>query len=148
MGLDCSHGAFHGAYSAFNRFRQAVAWAAGGSYPPHYLRGKNGSLKMSGGLPVIDHDKDDNCWYWDDSYSYDDNPGLCLFFCHSDCDGEISPEDCIKVANELESLMPKIKKLGMGGGHIERNGGYEKVLQQFIDGCRLAAKNNEPLEFR
>ncbi len=35
MGLRCSHDAFHGAYSAFNRFRQFIAAAIGGSHPPH-----------------------------------------------------------------------------------------------------------------
>lgn len=37
MGLDISHDAFHGAYSAFNSLRQEVAHAVGGSYGPHRL---------------------------------------------------------------------------------------------------------------
>jgi hypothetical protein len=35
MGLDCSHDAFHGAYSAFNSFRKFICKAIGGSFPPH-----------------------------------------------------------------------------------------------------------------
>lgn len=37
MGLDTSHDAFHGAYSAFNRLRQEVSRARGGSFPPHAM---------------------------------------------------------------------------------------------------------------
>ena len=44
MGLDTSHDAFHGAYSAFNSLRQEVAHVVGGSYGPHWLRAYNGEL--------------------------------------------------------------------------------------------------------
>ncbi len=43
MGLDCSHNAFHGAYSSFNRFRQFVSKSIGGSYPPHEDKSLNGA---------------------------------------------------------------------------------------------------------
>ena len=66
---------------------------------------------------------------------------------HSDCDGEISPEDCTKVANELEALLSEIEKEGEGGGHILGAGGYGSVTKKFIKGCRLAAQDNEVLEF-
>ena len=130
MGLNCSHGAFSGAYSAFNRFRQAVAKAANGSFPPHDIEGL-----------------DDNLWYWGDGYSKETHPGLYIFFSHSDCDGEISPEDCVKIANELEELLLELEKMGIGMGHIARQGGYAAVCRKFIDGCRLATKRKECLEF-
>ena len=44
MGLDVSHDAFHGAYSAFNRLRQFVCAATGGSFPPHWIHGPTGEL--------------------------------------------------------------------------------------------------------
>jgi len=131
MGLDISHDAFCGAYSAFNRFRQAALKAFGGSWPPH----DNESLEPGR-------------WYWESSK--EENPGLYEFFCHSDCDGEIEPELCGKLADELELLLPKIEELeGMfpAGGHIERNGGYAQVTKDFIAGCREAHSLNEPLEF-
>lgn len=130
MGLDCSHDAFHGVYSAFNRLRQIIAKAADGSFPPH----ENKEL-------------DDNLWYWGDSFSRKTHPGLFVFMQHSDCDGDIAPDDCIKVANDLESLLPKIEKYGAGTGHIMVQSGYGPVTKKFIAGCRLAAKNNEMLTF-
>lgn len=136
MGLDCSHDAFHGAYSAFNRFRQAIAKAMGGSYPPHETEYHEDGDKL---LP--------NMWYWGKEYNELLHPGLYVFLSHSDCDGEISPVNCIMVANDLEKLLPIIEKYGVGVGHIEREGGFGGVCQKFINGCRLAYKNSEALEF-
>ena len=130
MGLDCSHDAFHGAYSSFDRFRQAVAKAIGGSFPEHK-----------------DRELDPQMWYWGDGYSKETHPGLYVFLCHSDCGGDISPEDCEKVADELEVLLPAIESQGSGAGHIERDGGYGAVTRRFIKGCRLAAEKNERLDF-
>jgi hypothetical protein len=148
MGLDCSHGAFSGAYSAFNRLRQEVAWVIGGSFPPHYLRNLDGSLALDKhGNAQRDTERDEQFFYIDsETYGRADNPGLWEFLCHSDCDGEISPEMCAKVADELEALLPKVR-IGEGGGHILRGGGYRAVLQRFIDGCRDAHRRNEPLTF-
>lgn len=131
MGLDCSHDAFHGAYSAFNRFRQVVAKAMGGSWPPH-----------------DDPEKDDQSWYWGDGFSEETHSGLFLFMSHSDCDGEFTPEECKKVADDLEVLLPEIQKYGAGDGHILRGGGYLKVAKTFIRGCRKAYSANEELLFR
>jgi hypothetical protein len=131
MGLDTTHDAFHGAYSAFNRFRQAVASAAGGSFPPH-----------------DDKSLDPEMWYTGDGVSQDSHPGLWEFMSHSDCDGDISPEMCAKVADDLEALLPKIEALAWpDAGHIARRGGMVKVTEKFIAGCRSAHAANEPLEF-
>jgi hypothetical protein len=124
MGLDCSHDAFSGAYSSFMRFRIAVCKATGGRW-----------------------DEKDGYFHFGEGYDGESHPGLMEFLGHSDCDGEISPEMCNKVANDLEPLIPKLEAMGSGGGHLERNGGYAKVLRQFVDGCRAAASENEPLIF-
>ena len=147
MGLDCSHDAFHGAYSAFNSFRQEICHAIGGSYPPHWVRNADGTITLdNNGLPIYDRTLDEKMIYFGDDL--DDESGMYFFLCHSDCDGEISPEMCIKVADDLESILPKIEALSdQGRGHIQARGGYAEVLKKFIAGCRLAAKNNEPLEF-
>ena len=135
MGLNVTHDAFDGAYSAFNRLRQFVAKGMCGSFPPHK-----------------DNKLDDNLWYWGDGYNKEVHQGLWIFLSHSDCDGEISSEDCLKVANDLECLLPKLEDLvkiePVAGGHIAGNGGYIACVKRFIDGCRLANKLNEPLEFR
>ncbi len=40
MGLRCSHDAFKGGYSDFNRLRQAVCKTLDGDHPPHYKYGQ------------------------------------------------------------------------------------------------------------
>lgn len=142
MGLDCSHDAFHGAYSAFNSFRQAVAHAIGGSYPTHWLRNADGSPVQPF---VVDQSKEEGRWYWGEGYSQKTHPGLYEFFCHSDCDGEITPDMCKAVADELEPLLDKMPE--QASGHIAGRGGYRQVLQYFIDGCRAAHAKSEPLNF-
>jgi len=151
MGLDCSHDAFHGAYSAFNRFRQAVCFALGdgSSFPPHYQYNSDGSLKEDAqGRVMYLADLEPNSFYWPDDYSREKNPGLWEFLVHSDCDGEISPEMCVKVANELEAVLPKVEALGwVSVGHIAARGGFVEVLRKFIAGCRAAAAEGVPLGF-
>lgn len=156
MGLDTSHDAFHGAYSAFNRLRQCVAAAIGGSYPEHYVYGARGvPLPRRPGEPHLSQfarkpDMDESRWYWPDKgYSRKTHPGLYEFFTHSDCDGVISPEMCSKVADELEAVLPAIVAMDWeASGHIERDGGFEAVVRRFIQGCRDAASAGEELEFR
>ena len=152
MGLDCSHDAFHGAYSSFNRLRQEICKAMGGksSFPPHWKIGADGkNLITANGSLIYDDTRDQEFIYIDDAYPKDKFAGLWEFLMHSDCDGEISPEMCVKVADDLEALLPKIEALnsGDGGGHIARNGGYVAVVRAFIAGCRAAAAANEPLQF-
>ena len=138
MGLDCSHGAWTGAYSAFNSFRQVVCAANGGSFPPHSKYDKNLDpdmiyFKVEDGVGV----------------EADVSDGLMEFLMHSDCDGEISPELCGKVADDLEKLLPKIEAMTgtPWSGHVQRDGGYVAVTKRFISGCRKAAAKKEPLEF-
>ena len=139
MGLDCSHDAFSGAYSAFNRLRQVVARAAGGSFPPHYCYDDEGKFMK---------DLDEDSFYLGEDYRQTTHPGLFEFLKHSDCDGEISPEMCEFVANDLEALLPRVQELGsVAVGHILARGGYVEVLRKFIAGCRKAAKAGESLRF-
>lgn len=141
MGLDVSFDAFHGAYSAFNRFRQAVAEAIGGSFPPtkpEFIE----KMKAQGydTFPPT-------WWYWGDGYSKETHPGLYAFFMNSDCDGEIDPATAGKLADEMELLLPALDAMGEGAGHIMKRGGYGQVAREWIAGCRLAVGYNEPIEF-
>lgn len=134
MGLDTTHDAFHGAYSAFNNFRRFLCKSIGGSFTPH----EDPELK-------------DGYWYWGEGYNKETHPGLYEFFSHSDCDGEISPEMCKAVADELEAILPNVEELAkteQSYGHILRDGGWVEVTKRFIEGCRMAHEQNEPLEFR
>ena len=147
MGLDCSHNAFHGAYSAFNSFRQAVCRAVGGTYPPHWLRTYDGDIaRDSNGMAIRDLSLEDGMWYVPDSFTRELNPGIYEFFEHSDCDGTISPDMCLVIAKELEPLLDKMPEESFG--HILQDGGYRSVLRRFIDGCKAAHSKGEPLRFR
>ena len=151
MGLDCSHDAFRGAYSAFNRLRQFVCAATGpdGSYPPHWQYNADGSLKEDQAGRVLRREGlEEGMFYIGDEYDRDTHPGLWEFLTHSDCDGEISPDMCVKVADDLERLLPRMDALGwQAGGHIAARGGYLEAVRKFIAGCRAAAAANEPLDF-
>jgi hypothetical protein len=130
MGLNCSHDAFYGSYFMFNRLRQIVAGAIGGSFPDH-----------------LDKRLDNDLWYWGDGYSTETHPGLFVFMSHSDCDGEISPENCLKVIKDLEALLPEFKKQNIKHRYIEKHDLYIKILKRFIAGCKLAVQNKEPLTY-
>ena len=150
MGLDCSHDAFSGAYAAFNRLRQCVCAAFGpdASFPPHWEYGPGGELKKIDGQVIYRNNYDEKYFYLPDDVDETNNPGIYEFLGHSDSDGEISPDMCGKVADELEALLPRIKEMDWKAtGHIAARGGYIETLKLFISGCRKAAKNNEPLQF-
>lgn len=155
MGLDISHDAWHGAYSAFMRWRQEIAKVAG--LPPlelmegFYYEGKGGhhmfvlldyaypkgdELEMSSirtmraKLPIK----------WG---CLKPSPLHELLF-HSDCDGHINWSVCGKIADKLEELLPLLPDEDTGG-HI---GNWRDKTQKFIDGCREAYAAKERLKFR
>jgi hypothetical protein len=134
MGLDTTHDAFHGAYSAFQRFRRAVARAANVSYPPH-----------------ADANLDPNTWYWNHGTGNKEKyPGLTAFFTSDDCQGSFTPATCLQMADEIEALLPKIREqenVDENWGHIAREGGMASVAEKYIAGCRLAASLGEDLEY-
>jgi hypothetical protein len=133
MGLDVSHDAFHGAYSAFNRLRQVIVEdLMDGKWP-----GPGQWLDGTGSWTYAT----------ESGYSPETHPGLWEFLCHSDFDGVIAPERCALVARDLETLLDPIEAMGIGGGHIKRDGGFRAVLQRFIDGCLRAAEAGEELRF-
>jgi hypothetical protein len=146
MGLDTSHGAWHGAYSAFMRWRETIARVAGlpplelmegffekGSYRDPFVQMAkefpNSARGFYDSLPIK----------WDALRP----SALHKLLYHSDCDGEIAAEDCGPIADELEKLLPLLPT-GDSGGHI---GDYRDKTQTFIDGLREAAKANEALQF-
>ncbi len=149
MGLDCSHNCWHGAYSAFMRWRQMLAETAGlppldfmeGFYDPgaayrdpiYWARkGLNDEQAFSDirrQLPIK----------WD---CLKPSPIHILLY-HSDCEGEIPWENCAPIADKLEELLPKLPD-GDGGGHI---GNWREKTATFIAGLRKASASKENVEF-
>lgn len=82
-------------------------------------------------------------WTYDDEVvpkEYDE--GMRLFLSHSDCDGELSPAECVSVAAFLDWVGPKLADYG--AGHLPSP---RAAAARFADGCRLAAGKSEPLRF-
>src|ERR1043166_7758730 len=143
MGLDTSHGCWHGAYSAFMRWRREIAHAAG--LPPLDL--------MEGFYEPVGSSSDyRNPMYWARKGLNQDQgfPEIeaslpiqweCLkpdplyeLLHHSDCEGEIPWESCAGIADSLEKLLPKMP-VGDAGGHI---GNWRDKTSTFIAGLRKA----------
>ena len=153
MGLDCSHGAWHGGYSSFMRWRQAVAHAAG--MPPlEMMEGFHVPLGsgIEHGVPTLYVSSPTEQDKWRMSRLDEFLPirwealvpdPLHVLLSHSDCDGEIAHELCGPIADRLEAILPNMPE-GDGGGHIRD---WRETTQQFIDGLRLAAERKEPLDF-
>jgi len=152
MGLDTSHDCWHGAYSAFNRWRTTIARVAG--LPPlELMEGFFDADQAVTGNPFwrqYDEDKrggyahNDSIWHrlpirWECLKP----SSLHTLLHHSDCEGDIAWEDCIGIADALEALIPLLPQ-GDSPGHI---GNWRDKTQQFVDGLRRAYEAKENVEF-
>jgi hypothetical protein len=136
MGLYTSHGCWNGAYSAFSRWRDKIAKAAG--YISAIIDYGDG-FKRDTILIDWGHITDDQLYgEWEKT---PDDP-LLVLIAHSDCEGSIYPEQAGPLADRLEAILPLLE--GDGGGHI---GSYKEKTAAFIAGLRLAAERNEIVEF-
>lgn len=136
MGLDVTHDCWHGAYSAFARFREVVAAAAGfemherepGDYTPRYWQPEWDGWAtdaMLGGE-------------WDQP---PEDPLLVLLV-HSDCDGVIPVKVAPFLAERLERLAPSVPETG--AGHMPD---ARAAVLRFAAGLRSAAEAGDDVEF-
>ena len=81
MGLDTTHDCWHGSYSSFGKFREAVARRCG-----------------------IDLDRMEG--FCDDGTPWNSLPPdpILALLNHSDCDGEIAIQDLIPLADRLDAI--------------------------------------------
>ncbi len=151
MGLDTTHDAWSGAYSAFHRWRSEVARLKGlpplelmqGFYEANNVTGDplyamtlgledeislSCRRRLQEQLPIS----------WE---CLKDDPIHYLLF-HSDCDGKIEWWFCKDIAESLEAVIPLMD--GEGGGRI---GNWEAKTQAFVDGLLVAYYNYEHLGF-
>lgn len=133
MGLDVTHDCWQGAYSAFSRFREEVALAAG------YKIVEDGIYRYTDiDWSVITDENLQGEWE-----TPPDDPLLVLLI-HSDCDGKIPVAYCEHLATRLEQIIPNLRETGEG--HL-RFGGVKGAAQRFANGLRAAAQANEDVEF-
>jgi hypothetical protein len=142
MGLWASHGCWEGSYSAFTRWRHALAEAAG-----YKIREPSPGDRAEGiCIPYIDI-------HWEafkpENYlgEWDTVPGddpLLYLIVHSDCDGVIHPEQGIHIARRLEQLLPLLDDTE-ALGHIRPH--MRGKTQTFIKGLQAAVAAGEAVEF-
>lgn len=120
MGLDFSHGDAHWPYGGFMRFRNALA-----AYEGIHLTDMEGFHRY--------REPDHPMRSWDTVTT-----PLKPLLDHSDCDGELTPEECRQVAPRLREV---IDAIWPQDGH-ERQAGLR--LAEAMD---AAAAAGEPLEF-
>jgi hypothetical protein len=142
MGLDTSRDAWHGAYSAFNRWRDKLAEVAGYTFHKDEYQRQLVDLDWGGIEETIGRDL---LGKWPAMpVRHDGTPDpLIVLLAHSDCEGEIQAAFLAPLAERLEELLPKLEG-EHGGGHI---GSYVEKTRTFIGGLRAAAAANEPLDF-
>ena len=151
MGLNCTHGAWDGAYSAFMRWRTKLAEVA--QLPPlELMEGFYSPLKRENSydLPTLycgPNAMMDRLLSIDAllpiKWSSLKKDKLHILLTHSDCEGKIPWRQCAGLADRLEQLIPLLPD-EEDGGHI---GNWRQKTQCFVDGLRSAAKAKEPLGF-
>lgn len=130
MGLDTTHDCWHGSYSSFNRWRCAVATAAG------WKLGDPDELRVVTPETPSDIEQKNYQGEWDT----DPADPLMVLFAHSDCDGIIHHRHAAPLADRLEALLSSIPTSDVPPCNNKRT-------RQFIDGLRLAAAAGENVEF-
>ncbi len=161
MGLDCSHNCWHGAYSAFNRWRHGLAKAAGipldlmdGYFDGagdrlleeafEWARARDGGPRCGSHYgPVLARFVEKVAGELPIAWDALKPDVLYVLLDHSDCDGEIAAEHCGPLADRLAELLPLVES-NEGWGHIKD---WRDKTQAFIDGLRLAAARGEAVGF-
>lgn len=142
MGLDTSHDCWHGAYSAFNRWRDKLAEVAGYTFSEDkhgriLVQLDWGSIEDSIGRDLLGH------WARIPVRPDGTPDPLIILMAHSDCEGELQHEFADALADRLEELIPRLGDED-GGGHV---GHYADATRTFINGLRAAAKAGENVDF-
>ena len=137
MGLDTSHEAWHGAYSAFSRWRRTIAKAAGYAiWPVVHDDGCKTPTVM------LDWGHIDDCCLMGEWNEPQSDP-LVYLIAHSDCDGVIHPAQAAPLAARLREIVPLLPDED-NGGHI---GNWRAKTMLFIEGLELAVSRGEDVEF-
>lgn len=127
MGLDTSHGCWHGPYSAFHRFRADIAEAVGINLST--MEGFDRSIPR----PPCEH-VTHPATKWE---ALAQRP-LLILLSHSDCEGDIAAADCDAIADDLQKVLASSEAL---------QANWKQRIDDFINGLRDAALSDEPVVF-
>lgn len=130
MGLDTSHDCWHGAYSAFMRFRLDILKTLGFG---------DGSRETS---IYVNWQAPEKQELW--TRLEKEHPGIFVLINHSDCDGVIEVKDQLLLATELEAVAAKMPD-EPGVGHLTH--GSKAAALRFAKGLREANAAGEDVEF-
>jgi len=119
MGLDTTHNCWHGPYSSFKDFRNALAAQIGIDLNDYIGYGSPDATKD---LTSIDHD-------------------LMPLFNHSDCDGILTVEESKRIVKGLNSVLKNFND------QLDAPYYFKEYIEQFRDGCLDAISKNEIIEF-
>ncbi len=137
MGLDTSHDCWHGAYSAFSRWRQEIAKAAG--YAVWEVKQPDGihwpTIMLDWGHVTAANLMGE----WETT----PRDPLMVLFAHHDCEGLIHPQQASSLSWALTQVLPKLSSDPVGG-HI---GDMVSKTQRFIDGLNRAVIAGEDVVF-
>lgn len=140
MGLDTTHDCWHGAYSAFSRWRDKLAEVAGYQMmdptPEEQAEGHFRQYPMIEWSGIVDAN-------FMGEWTRTPPDPLIVLIAHSDCGGVIHPEQAAPLATRIEELLPLLPE-GEAPGHIRH---WRDKTQQFIDGLREAVRAGEDVEF-
>lgn len=128
MGLDTTHGCWHGSYRSFMIWREALAKAA--DIPSlDLMEGFYEGMPSVQCLPIR----------WEAL-----RPDVVhILLQHSDCEGKIDHSDCATLAGRLTELLPSLPL----ADDSTRNGWIRAATTAFIEGLLLASSRNEDVEF-
>lgn len=154
MGLDTTHGCWHGSYPGFTQWRNALAHAAG-----YDLLAEHADLRV---IVVPDLPEE----IWDGNHhlgDWDETPEdpLLVLLAHADNEGRIEAHHAGPLADRLEELIPALEKLAdpdvrgrdptvpLGYEPIQphRVAQWQNATRKFITGLRRAVEEGEPVEF-
>lgn len=119
MGLDTTHDAWHGPYSSFNRFRYWLAAQIGVNLNDYAGYKESGTKE----LETINH------------------PIMPLLN-HSDCDGELTPDQCRSIAKGIKEILKTAKP----EDRVNPFGHFSEA-ETFMKGCIRAANKKENIGF-
>lgn len=137
MGLDTSHNCWHGPYTAFTRWRNAVAEAAGYEVKP--VKDDSGMVFQTAQIDWEAIERENMGCYQGEWRTEQPDPVVYLI-AHSDCDGALHPAQSGPLADRLEELLPSVKDSHPFDNHREKT-------QRFIDGLRTAVAAGEDVDF-